>query len=85
MAQRFYNEVRICSLLQHTDIGQIPFVGVYSTELHPFGLVYKYMSGLDLRQHLKNHPSEGRLNLVPVLLQVLHILDINYLMLVNNS
>jgi hypothetical protein len=30
----------------------------------PFGLVYEYMDNLDLRQHLKNEPNVGRLELV---------------------
>ena len=42
----------------------MPLVGVYSTEKHPFGLVYEYMDNLDLRQHLKNKPNVGRLELV---------------------
>ena len=42
----------------------VPIVGVYSTEAHPFGLVYEYMDGLDLRQFLRNKPNAGRLKLV---------------------
>ena len=44
----------------------VPLVGVYSTEAHPFGLVYEYMSGLDLKQYLRNEPNVGRLNLVRI-------------------
>lgn len=44
----------------------MPLVGVYSTEGHPFGLVYEYMDGLDLRQHLRNEPNARRLKLVPI-------------------
>ena len=42
----------------------MPLVGVYSTEARPFGLVYETMDGLDLRQHLRNNPNAGKLNLV---------------------
>jgi hypothetical protein len=28
------------------DVDVVPLVGVYSTEAHPFGLVYEYMEGL---------------------------------------
>ena len=51
----------------------VPIVGVYSTEAHPFGLVYEYMDGLDLRQFLRNEPNAGRLKLVltPVLAPLL--------------
>ena len=42
----------------------VPLVGVYSTEAHPFGLIYEYMEGLDLKQHLRNQPSVGTLELV---------------------
>ena len=62
--QRFCNEVRVYDLLRHGDVGAVPLVGVYSTEKHPFGLVYEYMDNLDLRQYLKNEPNAGRLELV---------------------
>lgn len=39
-------------------------MGVYSTDAYPFGLVYEYMDGLDIRQHLRNAPNEDRLTLV---------------------
>jgi len=42
----------------------VPLVGVYSTEAHPFGLVYEYLDGRDLKQHLRNVPNAGRLELV---------------------
>jgi len=42
----------------------VPLVGVYSTESHPFGLIYEYMEGLDLKQHLRNQPNVGKLELV---------------------
>ena len=64
--QRFCNEVRVCELLRHGDVDAVPLVGVYSTEEHPFGLVYEHMDNLDLRQYLKNEPNVGRLELVPI-------------------
>lgn len=64
--QRFRNEVSVCSLLRHGDVGVVSLVGVYSTEAHPFGLVYEYRDGLDLRQHLRNKPNAEGLKLVSV-------------------
>ena len=63
-SQRFHNEVRACSLLRHRNVKVVPFVGVYSTETHPFALVYEHMDGLDLKQYLGNEPSAGKLKLV---------------------
>ncbi|KAF9644639.1 kinase-like protein [Thelephora ganbajun] len=37
---------------------------MYSTETHPFGLIYEYMDGLDLGQYLRNEPNVGRLELL---------------------
>ena len=66
-SQRFHNEVHVWALLHQQDINVVPLVGVYSTDDHPFGLVYEYMDGLDLKQHLRNEPNMGRrLKLVPV-------------------
>jgi len=62
--QRFHNEVHVWSTLHHRGAGVVLLVGVYSTEAHPFGLVYKYLDGLDLRQHLRDKPNVGRLKLV---------------------
>ena len=67
--QRFRNEVHACSLLPPTDT---LLVGVYSTETHPFGLIYEYMDNLDLKQYLKSEPNVGRLNLVSVSSDILH-------------
>lgn len=39
-------------------------MGAYSTDAHPFGLVYDYLDGLDLKQYLRNEPNVGRLKLV---------------------
>ena len=53
----------------------VPLVGVYSTGKHPFGLVYEYMDGLDLKQYLRNEPNAERLKLVlvPILANLLSI------------
>ena len=64
MLFRSRNEVYICSILPRTDVS---FVGVYSTETHPFGLVYEYMDGMDLRQYIQKEPNVGRLRLVLIL------------------
>ena len=65
--QRFCNEVRACSLLHHTDVEVVPFLGIYSTEARPFCLVYEHMGCLDVRQYLRNEPDiSARLKLVLV-------------------
>jgi hypothetical protein len=51
----------------------VPFEGVYSTDEHPFGLVYEYMGNFDLRQHLRNEPNVGRLELVFIPLPLLSV------------
>ena len=62
--QRFRNEIHACILLHNRGVDVVPFVGVYSTEAHPFGLVYEYMDGQDLRQYVRNGPNVGRLKMV---------------------
>ena len=64
--QRFRNEAHVWALLHQQGVDVVPLVGVYSTEAHPFGLVYEYMDGLDLKQHLRNEHDMDRLNLVPI-------------------
>lgn len=64
LSQRFCNEAHVFNLLRDADV--VPLVGVYSTDTHPFGLVYEYMDGLDVRQYLRNKPHVGRLELVRV-------------------
>jgi len=64
ITQRFCNEIHVHSLLHRGDVNVVPLVGVYSTETHPFGLIYEYMEGLDLKQYLRNRPSVGKLELV---------------------
>ena len=83
--QRFYNEAQVCALLRRRDVETVPLVGVYSTEIHPFGLVYEYMDGLDLRQYLRNKPNAERLKLVPIPMHPVPLLPANPLMLLNNS
>ena len=63
-AQRFSNEVRIHNRLRRAGVNVVPLVGVYSTEALPFGLVYEYMEGSNLKQYLKNKPITERLKLV---------------------
>ena len=62
--QRFQTEVHVCDFLHHRAVAVVPFVGVYSTEEHPFGLIYEYMDGLDLKQYLRNEPNARKLKLV---------------------
>jgi len=61
LPQRFRNEVYICTILPRADV---LLVAAYSTEVHPFGLVYEYMEGMDLRQYIQTKPNVGRLGLV---------------------
>ena len=61
------NEIRVHDLLRSGDVNVVPLVGVYSTEKHPFGLIYEYMEGLDLEKYLENNtklPDLEKLNLV---------------------
>ena len=62
--QRFHNEVHIWTLLRQRDVDVVPLVGVYSAEAHPFGLVYEYLDGLDLRQYLRSDLNVRELELV---------------------
>ena len=52
----------MCNLLSHRNI--VPFVGGWSTEVHPFSLVYEWMGNLDLRQYLQNEPNAPGTTLV---------------------
>ena len=60
--QRFYNELQTCNLLSHPNV--VPFVGGWSTEAHPFCIVYERMANLDLGQYLRNGPNVRRMLLV---------------------
>ena len=71
LSQRFYNEIVVCTLLRDRGVDVVPLVGVYSTEMHPFGLIYEHMDGCDIKQYLRNNPNAERLQLVLVLLQIL--------------
>jgi len=62
--QRFHNEVHIWTLLHQRGTDVAPLVGVYSTEAHPFGLVYGYLDGFDLRQYLRSELNVRGLELV---------------------
>ena len=62
----------------------VPLVGVYSTETHPFGLVYEYMANLDLKQYLRKESNVGGLKLVLILVPI-HVLFITPLTLLANS
>jgi len=63
----------------------VPLVGVYSTEAHPFGLIYEYMDGLDLRQYLRNKHDVDRLNLVLIPTHSFPKLSTTSLIVLNNS
>lgn len=82
--QRFHNEVRVWTLLHQQDMDVVPFMGVYSTEDHPFCLVYEYVDGLDLRQHLRDKPNVGRMKLVPIPTSA-RLLSVNPLIFFTNS
>ena len=84
ISQRFLNEVHVYNLLRDGDIRLPLLVGVYSTETHPFGLVYEYVDGLDVKQYLRNEPNVRRLKLVlPTLARPL--LDVDPLIPLDNS
>ena len=42
----------------------VPFIAIYSTPEHPFGLVFESMEHLDLGYYLTNNPDIPRLKLV---------------------
>lgn len=83
--QRHRNEVHVHNQLRDSDVGIVPLVGVYTTNSHPFGLIYKYMGHYDVRQYLKNEPNVDRVKLVPVPLHPVSLSVINPLTLVHNS
>lgn len=85
ISQRFYCELRVCILLRDRAVNVVPFVGVYSTQAHPFALVYEYMDGLNLNQHLLNEPNAKKLELVLIPLHALSIGDIGPLTLLDDS
>ena len=83
--QRFLSEVHACTLLHHRNIDVVRLVGVYSTETHPFGIIYEHMDGLDLKQYLRNEPNAGRLKLVLIPLHTLSLQGTHPLMLLDDS
>ena len=60
--QRFSQEALVCGRLSHRHI--VSFIGIYSTTIHPFSLVFDFAGHLDLRQYLRTHPAARRLELV---------------------
>ena len=64
--QRFFREIWASTQLSHPSI--VPFLGVLSTPIHPFALLYEMMDNLDLQQYLAQHPNVSRLKLVSVIL-----------------
>ena len=52
----------MCGHLSHRHI--VSFIGIYTTTMHPFSLVFDFEGHLDLRQYLGTHPTAGRLELV---------------------
>jgi hypothetical protein len=76
IAQRFVNEICAWDLLHRGDVEVVSLVGVYSTEAHPFGIVYECMDGLDLKQYSKHESKVARLKLVLVPSHLLSVLSI---------
>ena len=60
--QRFRNEALVCSHLSDQNI--VRFLGVYSTPIHPFALVFEVMHRLSLREYLSENCGVERLSLV---------------------
>lgn len=83
--QRFRDEARVWTLLCHGGVDVVSLVGVYSTEAHPFGLVYEYMDGLNVQQYLGNVLSGSRLKLVLVSMLLLLLLFTSSLMFLDHS
>ena len=62
--QRMYKEALMYSHLNGTGRSFVPFIAVYSTPEHPFGLVFEFMEHLNLGDYLRNNPDIPRLELV---------------------
>ena len=69
----------MCSRLSGTDKHFVPFIAVYSTPEHPFGLVFGFMEHLNLRDYLRNNPDTPRLKLVRPCRHELSVALSNYL------
>lgn len=52
------------SRLNDNDKNFVPFIAIYSTREHPFGLVFKFMDNSNLRSYLRNNQDTARLELV---------------------
>ena len=52
------------SRLNDGEKNLVPFVAIYSTPKHPFGLVFKSTEHLNLGDYLRNNPDIPRLKLV---------------------
>jgi len=48
----------------------VPFIAIYSTREHPFGLVFKFMDHSNLRSYLRNNQDTDRLELVRFYYQI---------------
>ena len=75
-SKRFHKELYISNHISHRNV--VSLIGVWSTEAHPFCLVYEYMANFDLGQYLRGEPGVGRLMLVltPMLLRSVNRLTI---------
>ena len=73
------------TLLHQGEADVAPLVGVYSTKAHPFSLVYEFMDGLDVRQHLRSAPNEDRLKLVLISIHPLPLRFVSSLTLLDDS
>ena len=61
--QRLYKEAKTCSHLNDNKCF-VSFIGIYSTQDHPFALVFEFMDRLSLRGYLRDNQDIGRLELV---------------------
>jgi len=52
------------SRLSGNDKSFVSFIAIYSTQEHPFGLVFKFMDQLNLRGYLRKNQDIARLELV---------------------
>ena len=67
----------MCNRLNGGGKHFVPFIAIYSTPKHPFGLVFESMEHLNLGEYLRNNPDIPRLMLVrPRLHEWLHHLTI---------
>lgn len=63
--QRFYKEALVCSHLNGTKDGNfVPFLGIYSSPIHPFALVFEFMEHLNLGEYLRSNQETRRVEVV---------------------